>query len=143
MTTTRDDLVALMRDGTKYRQKRGRRVGGAAMSTTVSTELKAKAVDLALRGHSYRTIGEVLGVAESTVRRMPDVREARIAAEPNAHSTTRKTATVACRVQPATELISRVEWTLASLLGSDYDLCARDRHRLESILRAAQEGLDK
>jgi len=43
-------------------------------------------------------------------------------ADPDAHSVTRQRATIACRLQPATELISRVEWTLASLLGNDYDL---------------------
>jgi len=103
----------------------------------------ARAARLARQGYSYRSIGARLGVDESSIRRMPEVREARIAADPNAHSVTNRKATVACRVQPATELISRVEWTLASLLGSDYTLSAPDRRRLQTILRAAQEGLDR
>ena len=104
---------------------------------------QSTAVDLAREGYSYRAIGEILGIDESRVRRDPEVRKARIAADPDAHSVTNRAATVACRVQPATELISRVEWTLASLLGSDYTLSASDRRRLQTILGAAQEGLDR
>lgn len=107
------------------------------------TAARKSAVTLASQGWSYRRIGAELGCDESVIRRTPEVRAARIKADPNAHSVTTRSATVACRVQPATELISRIEWTLASLLGADYRLSLNDARRLANILQAGLEGLAK
>lgn len=110
-------------------------------SNVIDDTYVAVAVSLARQGMSYRQIGAELEVDESTIRRIPEIRAARIAADPNAHSATVRTDTIACRVQPATELISRVEWTLASLLGADYRLSPNNAKRLGRILRAGLEGL--
>lgn len=105
------------------------------------TERIARAVELAAEGHSYRQIGPMVGLDESIVRRDPDVRAARVAADPEAHSVTLRTNPMVCRIESAGELIAKVKTTLDEVLSEGYILSTKDKDRLRRILSGALERL--
>lgn len=103
-----------------------------------------EAVRLAAQGMSYRQIGPQVGLDESVLRRNPAVREARIAADPEAHSVTVDRPTVACAIPPAREEIQRVEYALTDLVNTEkYKLSKPDAKRLLSIIRTAETELER
>jgi hypothetical protein len=108
--------------------------------STPQAERYARAAELAGTGMSYRAIGPRVGLDESAVRRDPTVRAARVAADPEAHSVTTKTNPMVCRIESASELITRVKLDLDALL-SGYELSTRDRRRLRQVLTSAMERI--
>lgn len=84
-------------------------------------------------------IGAELGISERSVRRIPGVREELYGTEPP--SRTNGTSVVACRTQPASEVIHHIELDVKKILSDFYTLNQRDKKRLLKVAASIQEEL--
>lgn len=102
---------------------------------------RRQAVRLAKRGTSYRKIAKQVGLDESAVRRNPEVRKARMKADPEAHSELLRPSAASCRALSVPERMTRIERELKYLLDIGmYRLSAKDQTRLTRIM---SDGLKK
>jgi DNA-directed RNA polymerase specialized sigma24 family protein len=105
------------------------------------TENQEAAVLLAGEGLSYRKIANQLGVDESTVRRDPVVRAAKLEADPEAHSSF-VGHTHYCEVPSAEKIIRHIEHDVKYITGPKFRLTKKDRKRVIKALREGLEALD-
>lgn len=138
---TKDDVGPHVQGNAGQDREPSKPRSGVADPPDVTDKL-AEAVKLAATGMSYRAIGPAVGLDESVVRRDPAVRAARVQADPEAHSVTLKTRSLACRIESAAELIDRLEVTIDALIQpGDYQLSISDRKRIRRILAGAMERI--
>lgn len=100
---------------------------------------------LAAQGMTYDRIGKILGVNESTVRRKPEIRKAREAAEPGTNgSQPHPENTIACGLEPVPDIIKDIEfWTGRVLSKKVYTLGKRDLDKLANILKKALKEIEE
>ena len=129
-------------DETVSRSLRATDVGNDDQGEPMELDVTDRAIELARDGVSYRQMGQILKIDESSLRRSPEVRAAREQADPDAHSVRHYDRTAACDIEPATEVIEKIHVWLDRLLGPVYTLSPKDAETIRDILAAALKELD-